>query len=131
MPLRGGYELPKCPCGTLSMSMSSCASGPKLARSRVFFRTLRIVVCARRWLRLANAPCIHRYPQERFSSAMRTTKQLFPDECNGGPEFGARCLPTLGNQFSVPPHQSFRCGDRHRVLETQSNPELNSSRLVS
>ena len=49
------------------------------------FRMFRIVLCARSWPRLANAPCIRRYPQERFSSAMRTAKAAISCSVGGRP----------------------------------------------
>ena len=66
------------------------------------FRISAIVLRANSWPRLASAPWMRRYPQSRFSSAMRTTKLSTSSLVDGRP---TPRLP-LPSYFS---EISFRC----------------------
>jgi hypothetical protein len=89
----------------------------------VSFQDLRDRAAASSCPRLDNAPWIRRYPQSRFSSAMRTIKDSISPAVRGRP--GARwsrSIVLLGDQVPMPCQQSLGCdngGDLVQHLPAQ------------
>ena len=64
------------------------------------FRILAIVLCASTWPRLASAPWMRRYPQDRFSSAMRMTSVVISVAvCSRVLAFGINCHRPSSRSF--------------------------------
>src|SRR5262249_54028635 len=68
--------------------------------------------------RLASAPCMRRYPQARFSSAIRTISAAISLAVSPSSKCSKRsAIILLRNQLSVPRHQCFRSHDGRHLCQ--------------